>query len=196
MDSPRRLILLHPSPWSERARWALEHHGLAYTTAGYLPIVGEIELRRLARGRKERLTVPALVAGEEAHCDSWDIALYADREGQREKLVPPDLEEDVRGWNDVADSGMGGVRARVLERMLDAPEALDSASPPFLPRWLRPVLRPAARWTVRRLQRNTRRAPRRAARTWPIRGRPSIGCARGRDLVNRICWVGSPTPTS
>jgi len=153
MGSARRLFVLHPSPWSERARWALDHHRLTYESIHYLPFIGQGQLKRLAGTDTKRVTVPFLVADGQTYGESWAIALYADREGGREKLVPSDLEEDIRLWNQVADGGMGGVRGRVLARMLESPKALDIAAPPVVPRWLRPAMRPAARWTIRHLQR-------------------------------------------
>ncbi|WP_394833811.1 glutathione S-transferase N-terminal domain-containing protein [Pendulispora rubella] len=149
----RRLFVIHESPWSERARWALDHHGLRYSTVGHLPLLGEWQLRRLLGAKKERITVPVLAADGSAYGDSWEIALYADRTGAGEKLVPSSLEGDVRHWNQVADGGMGGVRARVLARMLENPKSLDAQAPPFVPAWARALLRPTAKWVVRHLQR-------------------------------------------
>ncbi|WP_394823987.1 glutathione S-transferase family protein [Pendulispora albinea] len=153
MKRSRQLIVLHPSPWSERARWALDHHGLEYDAVDHMPIVGERRLRKLSGRQKERVTVPVLVVDGNAHCESWDIALYADREGTRDKLMPAGLEAEIRQWNQVADAGMGGVRARVFAKMLESGGALDASAPSFVPKWLRPALRPVARLTIRQLQR-------------------------------------------
>ena len=54
------LIHLPYSPWSQKARWALDHHGIAYRTQKYLPMLGEPYLRwRTGRWRR-RATVPVL----------------------------------------------------------------------------------------------------------------------------------------
>ena len=37
------------SPWTERARWALDHHRIAYRYREHLPMLGEPMLRRRAR---------------------------------------------------------------------------------------------------------------------------------------------------
>lgn len=153
MSDVRRLYALQVSPWSERARWALDHHALPYTAVAHMPIVGEWPLRRFLGPEKKRITVPFLVDDGTAYGDSWEIALHADRTGTGAKLVPSSLEGEVRHWNQVADGGMGGVRARVLARMLDHPKALDASGPAGVPSWLLPLVRPATGWAIRYLQR-------------------------------------------
>src|SRR5579864_5859577 len=82
MPVRRRLVSLNVSPWTERAKWALDHHRLTYEVTEHLPILGERRLRRLVGPGKPRATVPVLVAGTEVVSESWDIAVYADREGE------------------------------------------------------------------------------------------------------------------
>jgi glutathione S-transferase len=142
---PRRLVVLHVSPWSERARWALDHHRLAYEKVQHEPFLGERRLRRLVGPGKARATVPVLVADGEVLAESWDIALYADRKGEGTKLVPPDREAEIRAWNDLADATMSAGRALVVASMLVSPEALDEGLPPNVPRAIRPLLRPVMR---------------------------------------------------
>ncbi len=79
----RKLVSLHVSPWSERAKWALDHHGLDYEVVEHMPIIGERRLRRLVGPGKPRATVPVLLAGAEKV-----IAVYADREGKGTRLIP------------------------------------------------------------------------------------------------------------
>jgi glutathione S-transferase len=144
-STPVRLVSLHISPWSERARWALDHHRIVYEKIEHVPLLGERRLRRLVGGRKKRATVPVLLAGEQVLTESWDIALYADRVGQGSKLVPPGREGEVRKWNDLADEAMANGRALVLAASLASPGALEEGLPPNVPRWLRQLLRPMAR---------------------------------------------------
>src|SRR6188508_1450752 len=63
LSSARRLVQLYYSPWSERARWALDHHGLAYETVEHVPFLGEIRLRRIVGKKAARATVPVLIDG-------------------------------------------------------------------------------------------------------------------------------------
>lgn len=140
-----RLVLLNVSPFSERARWALDHHEIAYTKIDHAPFLGERRLRRLVGPGKARATVPVLLTGEQTLTESWDIALYADRVGRGSKLVPPEHEAAIRRWNDLADDAMSAGRALVTAAMLASPEALEEGLPPNVPRAIRPLLRPFMR---------------------------------------------------
>lgn len=146
--SARRLVVLKVSPWSERARWALDHHRLSYREVQHVPFLGERRLRRLVGRRKERATVPVLVAGPEVLTDSWDIALHADREGQGSKLIPAEREAEIRQWTRRADEAMEAGRALVTAAMLASPEAIDETLPPEVPAWLRRLLRPVGRYAT------------------------------------------------
>ena len=50
----RTLYGLSLSPWTERARWALDHHGVAYDYHEHVPMLGEVLLRMKARTRRAR----------------------------------------------------------------------------------------------------------------------------------------------
>jgi glutathione S-transferase len=148
-QTARKLVSLHVSPWSERAKWALDHHGLSYEKVEHMPIIGERRLRRMVGPGKPRATVPVLLAGDEVLTESWDIALYADRTGRETKLVPPEHEAAIRGWVKLADEAMHAGRALVVGAMLESPAALDEGAPPFVPAALRPLLRPVTRSATR-----------------------------------------------
>lgn len=147
--TPVRLVILSISPWSERARWALDHHRIAYEKIQHTPFLGERRLRRLVGGGTRRATVPVLLAGEQVLKESWDIALYADRTGEGSKLIPPDREAEIRRWNDLADETMAAGRGRIIGAVLKSPEALDEGLPPNVPGWVRPLLRPLGRHGMR-----------------------------------------------
>jgi glutathione S-transferase len=145
MTVTRKLVSLNVSPWSERAKWALDHHGLAYQVVEHMPIIGERRLRRLVGPGKPRATVPVLLAAGEVVSESWDIAVYADREGKGTPLIPPEHEPAIRAWSVLADEAAGAGRALVMAALLASGPALDEQGPPSVPGWLRPVLRPLAR---------------------------------------------------
>lgn len=110
------------SPWSERARWALEAAGVEYERRNYQPILGEIALRRL---RKDgRGSVPVLVAGTEVIGESAGIARWAARDG------PLRSEGD---WDDLFERGLAAGRVLGLQRVLGDREALLE----MVPRWMR-----------------------------------------------------------
>lgn len=146
MTEGRTLVVLRYSPWSERARWALDHHGLRYELVRHEPFIGERRLRRLVGNKKERPTVPVLVTPEGMLTESWDIVEYADRVGSGKKLIPPEHEAAIRELTAVANDAMASGRALVVKAMLESNEALDDSLPSSIPRWLRPLFRPFTRY--------------------------------------------------
>jgi glutathione S-transferase len=149
MNAARKLFQLSYSPWSERARWALDHHAIAYRTVEHAPFLGEFRLRRLVGRTKGRATVPVLIDGDTVLTESWDIAQYADRIGNGPKLIPSDQEAGVREWTELADRASSQGRGLVVAALLASDAALDEALPFPLPPWLHPVMRPATRFGLR-----------------------------------------------
>jgi glutathione S-transferase len=143
------LLSLHYSPWSERARWALDYHELEYRLVQHEPFLGERRLRKIVGKRVARPTVPVLVTDDAVLRDSWDIALYADTQGTREKLVPPSLEGSIRELNALAESTMVRSRGLVTAALLASNAALDEGLPRYVPAAARPLLRPVSRFGTR-----------------------------------------------
>jgi glutathione S-transferase len=146
MSADRRLVVLPVSPWSERASWALDHHGLDYRKVEHIPFLGERRLRRLVGARTSRATVPVLLAGGEVLSDSWDIAVYADREGSGSPLIPAADAEEIRRWYELCERTMAAARALTVGRMLVSEGALEESLPPAVPRLIRRALRPVTRY--------------------------------------------------
>jgi glutathione S-transferase len=144
-----RLYSLHVSPWSERARWILQHHGLAFRKIEHVPLLGEWRLRQVHGHPSARVTVPVLIADGQALTNSWDIALYAERVGRGAQLIPEELEGDVRRWHDLAERAMSEGRRLILARLLASDAALRETLPPPLPRLARRLLLPVARRVTR-----------------------------------------------
>ncbi|MFO0726703.1 MAG: glutathione S-transferase family protein [Myxococcota bacterium] len=144
----RRLIALYVSPWSERAKWALDHHRLEYQLIHHVPFLGEPRLRRLSQN-KTRPTVPILVDGDRVLTESWDIARYADEIGAGSTLIPPELEAAIRAYQTTADAAMGTLRATVVAATLADDEALDASLPIRPPGPLAALIRPSTRWITR-----------------------------------------------
>ena len=83
------LYVIHHSPWSERARWALLHHKLRFEEREHVPLIGELSLRMRAKNTKGKVSVPLLVDDEgESVQGSLAIGEHADRIGKRAKLFP------------------------------------------------------------------------------------------------------------
>lgn len=134
----------------------LDHHHLDYQTIEHVPFLGEARLRRLVGTGKKRATVPVLLAGDEVLTESWDIAVYADREGSGPKLVLADREKEIRKWNDLSDETMKAGRSLVIAALLASPDALDESLSSRLPKWIRALSRPVTRhgtkWFARKYE--------------------------------------------
>src|SRR5262249_38106198 len=135
MNAPPRLVAAPISPWSERARWALDHHGITYRTLVHMPVIDERRLRRLAGNPAGRVTAPLPLDGDTVRRESWDIALYADRVGGASALIPAERADEVRRWVQLADDIAGEGRALVTAALLASPEALDETLPAEVPAW-------------------------------------------------------------
>jgi glutathione S-transferase len=155
------LVSLNYSPFSERARWALDHHQLRYVTRRHDPFIGELRLRRLLRqgvvspqarqnaATNQRATVPVLLTPEGMLTDSWDIVQYADGIGNAERLIPSVLETKIRELMDIANVAMDQGRVLVVHGMLANPESLDESLPQAVPQRIRPLLRPITGYGTR-----------------------------------------------
>jgi glutathione S-transferase len=131
------------SPYSERAKWALDHHGLAYRYKEHVPLLGEIALRRkVRRFALPKATVPILEADGEIFPNGLDIARYADRAGSGTKLFPADHEAAVNEWNGVADALLDVGRAWVLKNLAESRAAQKESLPPFVPGFARGAMAP------------------------------------------------------
>jgi glutathione S-transferase len=148
-DSTPRLVNLPVSPWSERARWVLDHHRIDYESIVHVPFIGERRLRRLIGTRQGRVTAPALLLPDRVLTQSWDIAEYADGHGHSGRLIPADRVSDVQHYNDLADRTMEGGRTLVTRALLASPAAQAEILPPGVPRSLRPWLGPLTRYCTR-----------------------------------------------
>src|SRR5579871_5769917 len=75
LGSPMALQLYGMSftPYSERARWALDHHRVPYEWHEHVPMVGERSLRKRAGGQG-KASVPLALDGETVLRDSLAIA--------------------------------------------------------------------------------------------------------------------------
>lgn len=136
MSTPR-LIGLSYSPWTEKARFALDHHHVRYAYHEHLPLVGEA-LLRLRSGRPfGKVSVPLLLHEGRVLGDSFEIARYAERLGDGAPLFPQRFAAEIRAWDDESQAAMQAGRVRVIEHTLASPEALAEGLPPFVPDVLR-----------------------------------------------------------
>lgn len=131
------------SPWTERARWALDHHGLAYHYREHLPMLGEPLLRRRARrAGQAKPTVPQLEHEGGVLGDSLAIMRYADAHGRGTSLGSD--HPDVAAWAERMERGLDAGRARLTAAILRDREALRESMLPVSPAPLAGVLSPVA----------------------------------------------------
>src|SRR5688572_5145639 len=136
------------SPWSEKARWALDHHRIDYKFSEHVLFFGEIKLRIRLRRPRGIITVPVLFDGGRSFTDSFDIAMYADQIGAGSRLFPPGKSGEIEAWNRRSEEALAAGRAIGMIRAAESPEALRASIPPSVPGALAPLLAPIAQRAV------------------------------------------------
>jgi glutathione S-transferase len=122
------LLGLPYSPWTEKARWAIEARGIPYTKRLYSPLLGELGLRRKLGRWRGTVSVPVLTTDDgEVIADSAAIARWADRRGTGPTLFPDDAQ--VTAVIALSDRGMAAGRALSLIKLLDDPQGLAEMVP-------------------------------------------------------------------
>lgn len=136
-----RLLAIAYSPWSEKARWALDLRRAPYREETFVPMLTEPLLRLRLRRFTGKITAPVLFADDgRALTDSYDIARFADTQGDGPRLFPPGQEEEMRRWNDRSEEILSAARALSVAKAMDDPDARREGVPGFVPRALRPAM--------------------------------------------------------
>ncbi|MGN7918110.1 glutathione S-transferase N-terminal domain-containing protein [Lysobacter sp. 22409] len=138
------------SPWTQKARWALEHCSLPFGYREYTPTLSEPWLRWRMRQWTGAVSVPVLLTDVQVVRGSWDIARHADAQAGDGRLG--DFAA-IAAWNELSEAALAEIRTRVVRGVLASPPALDEALACLLPAPLRPPLRFVARDAARRLDR-------------------------------------------
>jgi glutathione S-transferase len=138
-STPALLVGFHYSPWTERARFALDVLGVPYRFIEYVPMVFEPWVRLRARRFTGRLTVPIWIpARGEAVIGSAEIARALDHE---RRLFPREHDAEIERWVTLLEPGLHAKRVRVVESTARSKPAQEASLPAFLPEVLRPPLR-------------------------------------------------------
>ena len=133
------LISLDYSPWSEKARWALDWSGLNYENKAYVSMIGTPWLRYKTKKLTGPVSVPVLLDGKKVLTDSFDIALHADRKKIRQdELTLFPCERAVREWNQLSETALSIGRYNCIVKQLDNKEAQIEILPMFIPNSLKP----------------------------------------------------------
>jgi glutathione S-transferase len=131
------LLGLPYSPWSEKARWALDVRKVPYRYRVYQPVIGELELRWRTRRLRGVVTVPLLIdAGGGVYDDSARIARFADERGEGPRLFPREHEAAIERWIALSERALRAGRTLSLARQLGDDEALSEMVPRVLRRRL------------------------------------------------------------
>jgi glutathione S-transferase len=142
----RTLYGLSQSPWTERARWALDHHGATYQYHEHVPMLGEVFLR--AKARVKKASVPLLVDGDTVVMGSFEIAKHAEAIGRGAALFPRNKDAQVAHFIDIAERISRIARGWVLRRLMASPKALAEALPSFIPGPLRGISAPTTKMAL------------------------------------------------
>jgi len=127
------LYVIHHSPWSERARWALLHHKLKFEEREHVPLVGELSLRMRAKNTKGKVSVPLLVDDDGMSVQgSLAIGEHVDRRGKRDKLFPEGARERIQELYDGVEDSLRAARERFTRDLMDDHEAQLESLPPAL----------------------------------------------------------------
>lgn len=181
------LFHLPYSPWSERARWALDHHRVVYAKRLHKPMVGEPALRLATRRPIGRVSVPTLIDGGRVFDDSFTIAEHAERIGRGAPLFPAALHGEIRTWNAISEAALAAGRAASLRRALSSPSALEEGLEGVVPGPLRPYMRGVAKSAIIFLERkyHTEQAATRALSEGLDRLRRALEVNGGTVLAQR-----------
>jgi len=112
MGHSYRLITIGPSHYCEKARWALDFFGAAYSEQKHPPIIHWGWSLPSGGGR----TVPILVVGDRVIGDSTEILHFLDdQNGNERRLYPtdPELSKEVDELEDLFDVRLGPHSRRV-----------------------------------------------------------------------------------
>jgi glutathione S-transferase len=147
------LIGISYSPWTEKARWALDHHGLEYRYTEHVVVLSELSLRlKLGKLGGGDATVPALIDGKTRLVDSLRIARYTDERGRGGKLFPDGALAKIEKINASCENALDAARAFYIEGLLADREGLKEALPRFVPRALRGAFTPVASFGAARVR--------------------------------------------
>lgn len=152
MESEPRILVIGESfsPWTKKARWALEYCGLRYDYQEYTPTLSEPGLRWRLRQWRGSVSVPIAFAGKQLLRGSWEIAEYANQRTPDQRLG--DLKK-IEDWNACSEAGLAEGRTQVVRRVLASRPALEEALPRFVPGFMRGAMSVVARDAVSRLDR-------------------------------------------
>lgn len=138
------------SPWTKKARWALERCELPYAYREYTPTLSEPGLRLRMRQWSGKVSVPVGFVGRQILRGSWAIACHANDVSEDRRLG--DMQA-IQPWDALSEAALAEGRTRVVRSVLADEAALQEALPGVVPGPMRRPLRFLARDAAKRLDR-------------------------------------------
>jgi glutathione S-transferase len=123
------------SPWSDRARWALQHCRIDYRRIAYQPLLGEPAMRMRTGNWSGPVSVPVMQTDEGVLTDSLEICRYADEHRAEgvQTLFPAGSEDEIQRMHACSEAALAAGRTLGLRRILEEHrDALDAFVPPTL----------------------------------------------------------------
>ncbi|HEY4177867.1 MAG TPA: glutathione S-transferase N-terminal domain-containing protein [Kofleriaceae bacterium] len=143
------LLGLPYSPWTEKARWALDARRITYTFRRYQPLIGEPGLRWKMSKWRGNVSVPVFTPDDgEVIGDSANIARWASEHGSGPTLFPAGTGDAMIKLIDLSERGLAAGRARSLLLLVDSPDGVREMVPKAM-RWM-PGSNAIARYGIRR----------------------------------------------
>ena len=179
---PAQFHAVSYSPWSEKARWALDHHQVDYEEKNYVPLISEPAMRARLGRWTGKVSVPVYIDGKMKLTESLAIAKHADAIGAAPSLFGSGQEDR---WDARADEAMSAGRGRTARALVADPEAQREALVGLVPKRLRGPLRGVARAAASNLLTKYPPAPesrvREALADWrdALGGRATLGARFG-----------------
>ena len=131
------------SPWSEKARWALDHAGVAFAEVAYTPLLSEAAFRFKRGSLTGAVSIPTLLGADRPISDSLRIAQWADGQGDG-SLFPEAQLEAIEEWNYRCEAALSAGRILATRRVAGSEAARREALPAQLQGALYPFFAPMA----------------------------------------------------
>ncbi|MEM9860612.1 MAG: glutathione S-transferase N-terminal domain-containing protein [Myxococcota bacterium] len=150
------LVSIAYSPWSRRAKLALQRQGTRFRLRNYKPFVDEPWLRWRLRRPWGGVTVPVLFTAGGPICDSLAIAYWGSDRANL-PLAPARLRPEIERWNALAEDALCAGRLRATTLVVADTPALQASLPSPLPALGQPGLvvgRAASRAILRKYARS------------------------------------------
>lgn len=143
------LYYLHLSPWSEKARWAMDLSNYNYTKINFTPMITTPIVRIRCRNFTRKVTAPTLISNQLCISDAYDIAQFVNNKNSgvhnpSVDLFPCELKSQIDEFDNLSNQILQAGRALVCIRMKNHRGAKLMSLAPVIPSAIRPIMLPVA----------------------------------------------------